>query len=72
MNWEPMSLAGCLSEVRRSRQGAEVEGECEEERGVVKNEREKHKTLALLCSALIPLHARMRRVCGVCKDDICA
>ena len=38
--------------------------------GVVKNEREKHKTLALLHSVLVSLHARMRRGCGVCKDDL--
>ena len=38
--------------------------------GVVKNEGEKHKTLALLCGVLVSLHARMRRVCGVRKDDL--
>ena len=37
--------------------------------GVVKNEREKHKILALLHSVLVPLHARIRRVCGVRRDD---
>jgi len=35
----------------------------------VKNEREKHKILALLHSVLVLLHACMRRVCGVRKDD---
>ena len=45
--------------------------ECEEEQGGC-DEREKHKTLALLHSILVLLHARMRRGCGACKDDICA